>query len=58
MWLTNKQKNIQSRLPRYSLAKGFSTDLVMVGPTKVKACKSVLLLYTHFIDLGSFYSSR
>ena len=51
MWLTNKQKNIHSRLPRYSSAKGFSTDLVMVGPTKVKACKSVLLLYTHFIDL-------
>ena len=31
-------------LLRRSTAKGFSTGLVPVGPTKVKACKSILFI--------------
>ena len=30
------------RLSRLSTARGSDTDLMMVGPAKVKACKSVL----------------
>ena len=32
-------------LPRCSTAKGSSTGLALVGPTKVKACKSFLFGY-------------
>ena len=34
---------MSSRLPRHSTARGSKTGLVPVGPTKVKAHKSVLL---------------
>ena len=33
-----------SRLLRLNTAKGSGTDLVTVGPDKVKACKSILFI--------------
>ena len=35
-------RDLYSWLPRCSTARGSSTRLVTVGPTMVKACKSVL----------------
>ena len=34
---------MNSRLLRLSTARGSGTDLMTVGPAKVKACKSVIL---------------